>query len=285
MTNCIDQQANLFILGLEENAIDSLVHAVEHFLDDEKPTYVKYSILHLFHAVELFLKARLIKIDSQLIFRENDSKKTLSFDNVKDLLQKKGVTLPEEDKETLKELKLIRNKIEHYQIEHDRNEIKDHLGRAFHFLEAFLKDELDMSLKEHLDKVDENAYKTLSMAYLFHFKRMNANGVPYPPHPKYDSYRFYHCHECKQEAIVVPDPRTSDSSAYCFCCFSRYIVNYCPMCEAKILALESIDRSATKIEKPMDFDPNEDSDHLEEPDWPGYWGFCENCMDRIMTSP
>lgn len=68
---------NNFVLRLEDNAIDSLIHAVEHFLDGERITNLKYAILHVFHAVELFLKARLADINKELIFRrQNDKQKS-----------------------------------------------------------------------------------------------------------------------------------------------------------------------------------------------------------------
>jgi hypothetical protein len=279
MSSQTHQVESLFVLGLEENAIDSLVHAVEHFLDDEKPTNIKYSILHLFHAVELFLKARLAKFDQNLIFKKNYPDKTINFDETIKLLKDKGVALLEQDKRDLNELKLIRNQIEHYRIQHNRNDVEDYLGRAFHFLESFLQQQLGISLKEHLDEVDENAYKTLSMAYFFYFKRMSDNGISF--HPE-DAPTFHYCDNCQEEAIVVPDPRTSDSSTYCFCCFSRYVVNYCPMCEGQILNYDSIDRAATHVEQPEESAWDDDS---EETDWPSHWGFCENCNDRIMSSP
>jgi hypothetical protein len=206
-----------FILGLEENAIDSLVHAVEHFIDDERTTNLKYSILHVFHAVELFLKARLAKVDADLICRKNSKEKTVYFDDLINLLDQHNVSLSEEDKKNLSELKGIRNRIEHHRIEHSRNEIEEYIGCTFYFLETFLRKELDMSLKEQLDKINDEAYKTLSMAYLFHLKRMKDSDISF--HPK-EAPNFHYCDNCGEMAIVVPDPRTFDSSTYCFCCFS-----------------------------------------------------------------
>ncbi len=34
-------------LNLEQNAMDSLVHGVEHFVNEEKPSDLKYTILHI----------------------------------------------------------------------------------------------------------------------------------------------------------------------------------------------------------------------------------------------
>jgi hypothetical protein len=80
LSNSVNE--NEFVLGLEQNAMDSLVHGVEHFVNEEKPTDLRYTILHVFHAVELFLKARLAKDDPLSIFtnRRTDSK-AIDFNN------------------------------------------------------------------------------------------------------------------------------------------------------------------------------------------------------------
>jgi hypothetical protein len=268
-----------FILGLEENAIDSLVHAVEHFLDEEKPTNLKYTVLHVFHAVELFLKARLAKAGITLIYRKENSEKTLGYHELIRTLEKHNVSLSEEDKTNLSELKKLRDKIEHHRIEHNRNDIKNYIGCAIYFLESFLQRELGISLKEKIDEVDYDAYKILSMTYLYHWKRMEDSGISL--HPK-EIPNIQVCLECGENALVVPDPRATDSSSYCFCCFSRYIVNYCPMCEMESIDYDSVDRSASKIEVPGDF---EGDAPVEQDDWASHWGFCENCLDRIEASP
>ena len=55
-------------IGLEENALDSLKHGIEHFIRDTSKTDLKYAILHIAHSVELFIKARLSKEHFLLIF-------------------------------------------------------------------------------------------------------------------------------------------------------------------------------------------------------------------------
>lgn len=56
------------VIALEENAMDSLVHSIEHYLYGKRKSDWKYIVLHAFHAVELFLKARLAKHDPKLIY-------------------------------------------------------------------------------------------------------------------------------------------------------------------------------------------------------------------------
>lgn len=54
MTNETTSAQQKLVVKLEENAMDSLVHGVEHHLHGRRNTDWKYVILHVFHAVELF---------------------------------------------------------------------------------------------------------------------------------------------------------------------------------------------------------------------------------------
>ena len=274
-----------FVLGLEANAIDSLVHAVEHFLAWERPTDLKYTVLHIFHAVELFLKARLATFGSELIYdkpRKDGKRHTVNFGKLKELLSKQGVVLSEQDQANLTYLQEIRNSIEHHRIDCSRNDIKEYVGCAIYFLETFLLKELEISLKEQLDEINEVTYQTLSKAYLFHFKRMIDSGVSPYPHLKEQVFEFFKCQECSEDTVVFPDPRTTGKDAYCFCCFSRYSVSYCPRCEINNISICELDPTATAIEISKSFD-NVD-DEAEEEDWPDNWSFCERCMDHINDS-
>ena len=71
------EQQQLVII-LEENAMDSLVHSIEHYLFGKRKSDWKYIILHVFHAVELFLKARLVKHDPKLIYTNRKSGHTVN---------------------------------------------------------------------------------------------------------------------------------------------------------------------------------------------------------------
>lgn len=123
-----------FVLGLEQNAMDSLEHGVEHFVNEEKPTDLKYTILHTFHAVELFLKARLAKVNPQLIFTRNHY--TVDYRTLIDRLENAGVNLSEQNRHDLDALRGIRNSIEHHQIQGNRRDIEHYLGRAMYFLDS-----------------------------------------------------------------------------------------------------------------------------------------------------
>ncbi|WP_375491261.1 hypothetical protein [uncultured Nostoc sp.] len=77
MTNETTSNQQRLVVKLEENAMDSLVHGVEHHLYGRRNTDWKYVILHVFHAVELFLKARLAKHDESFIYKNRKSGNTV----------------------------------------------------------------------------------------------------------------------------------------------------------------------------------------------------------------
>jgi hypothetical protein len=58
--------------------MDSLVHGIEHHLYGKRKSDWKYIVLHVFHAVELFLKARLAKHDEKLIYTNRKNGHTVS---------------------------------------------------------------------------------------------------------------------------------------------------------------------------------------------------------------
>jgi hypothetical protein len=118
---------NDFVLDLEQNAMDSLVHGVEHYVNEERPTDLKYTILHVFHAVELFLKARLAKNDPLSIFKKRRNNHTVGFQEAIELLNDLGVNISEQNQNDLNALHRIRNSIEHHQIQRSRSDIEHYL--------------------------------------------------------------------------------------------------------------------------------------------------------------
>jgi hypothetical protein len=272
-----------FVLGLEENAMDSLVHAVEYFLSDERDTDLKYTVLHVFHAAELFLKARLAKNSEELIYekpKKDGTRNTIGFDKAIERLQQRGVRLSERDCSNLNLLRQIRNNIEHYKIIGSRDEIEEFVGRAVDFLDTFVNEELGLSLKKELDELDESGetYRTLSMALFFYVKRMVEAGIPLYSiyHPKYKNqdYQFFVCEQCDEEAIAFPDPTAKDGTIHCFHCWASYSVGYCPRCDRPILSL--IGSWELAVESTSSSSSSFDNSEEESS-----WRFCDRCQEQI----
>lgn len=141
------------------NAIDFLEKSVNYFEND-----LKVSIICLCSAFELFLKARIIKIDWKLIFKKqknatienfiNKEFTSINSDEAKKILQKY-------DKDSLylinhkvfEELKDLRNNIIHFFSEDTQNEDKDRIiinrYKALYCLDKLLQNQWKKFFKDY----------------------------------------------------------------------------------------------------------------------------------------
>lgn len=146
------------VITLEENAMDSLVHGIEHHLYGKRKSDWKYVILHVFHSIELFLKARLAKYDATLIYTNRKDGHTVNCDEAVNRLANE-VNIPldgyVERQSNNKKYKLTgelgklrraRNDIEHKEASLDKDEVSNFLGVAFRFLDDFVSQELGLSI-------------------------------------------------------------------------------------------------------------------------------------------
>lgn len=291
-------------IKLEENAMDSLVHGIEHYLYGKIKTDWKYVILHVFHAVELFLKARLAKHDETLIYNNHKNGCTVTCAEAINRLVKdvkiplcsyveyqehgkhKGQYKLSGELETLRE---ARNNIEHMEASLNQDEVTKFIGVAFRFLDDFVTRELELSLEEELEALDDSrreepleedediskqeSYKVLSMAHLSYVRYMADRGIPLHPKEKEIDHRFLTCEMCCEEAIVVPDPTSRyPRVARCFSCRSEYKVNYCIKCDEPYLSFLN---EWKKGNSPAEY-----------PDWVRFMEcesdlYCEACSDWI----
>jgi hypothetical protein len=250
------------VLGLEENATDSLIHAREHFLTSDQPRDLKYAILHVFHAVELFLKARLAQAHPILIYSRpeaaSDDATTVDFQTLTARLRKVGVDFSEEDMKDLNSLRRVRNSIEHHQFVGSRKEITGYIGQAMRFLETFLDSQMDISLKDNLK---DETYQILSEAlytYQERLEKAQQRMAEYidPRDPK--GYEAIQCDWCFHETVLVPDPSSKDRTARCLLCNEKYYVETCSRCGSVILS-------------------------AQPPDADDGMAICDNCTDYLMS--
>jgi transcription elongation factor Elf1 len=252
------------VITLEENAMDSLVHGIEHHLYGKRKSDWKYIVLHVFHAVELFLKARLAKHDEKLIYTNRKNGHTVScVEAIGRLVNEVNIPLDsyvecksnskQEAKYQLtgelEELRQARNDIEHKEASLDKDAVNKFLGVAFRFLDDFVSRELGLSLSEKLEELDgfrweemieagieeedipeQDSYQTLSLAYLSYIKHMSDRGIPLHPKERVD-HSFFTCELCGEEAVVLPDPRSYSTITYCYNCRAKYEGHTCAKCE------------------------------------------------------
>jgi hypothetical protein len=305
---------------LQANAMDSLVHGVEHHIHGTREYDHKYVILHVFHAVELFLKARLAKHKESLIYRKNGT--TIGADHTIDLLIRVAhINLSKyvEDRDpkkpgekqlggNMKKLKEARHNIEHKEIGNSQDDIKVILGEVFNFLDGFVRRELGLDLKSELDRLDsirndelsdlgadidedetESTYRTLSMSYLFYYRHMMEQGIM---NYKCQEHELFACEECGEEAVVFPDPTLdfSEISSYkiarCFNCWSMHSIAICARCEALSASFacswkdRQLETRTVSSSNPI-LNINEDDEYPEDIEDENFDGFCDNCQDWI----
>lgn len=156
-------KGNMLKLGLLENAIDSIVHGLEHYADGKKNTSnYKFAILHITQGVELILKERLRREHWVLIYEkvENpDTSKTINFETAVARLQSICKLSLDKYIGALRRLRGVRHEIEHYKVSFSEQEATALIGSNIPFLLEFLENELGVTLQEHI--ADEEVWQEL----------------------------------------------------------------------------------------------------------------------------
>lgn len=229
-----------FFISLEDNAFGSLEHGVEHFLGGSKRD-LKFTVLHIFHAVELLLKARLAKEHPLLILqRPEDDREhghTVDYFVMLKRLKNLGVKFSREEMKSLDFLHGVRNKIEHRELADNRIQIEDYIARAVKLLDRFVSQELGIRLK---DRIEVRLYKEmLQVMYSYEERQQIIQGeihdaLPGRPKEQLD-YVLMACENCEEEAVLVPDPTSEDNSVHCFACETRFDYFTCDNCGTPVL--------------------------------------------------
>jgi hypothetical protein len=230
-----------FVLELEENALDSLKHAVIHFTEEDEDTFLKYVVLHTVHAVELFLKARLAKDHPLLIYdrpenaprRSTDDYVTVGWDKLLQRLDRVGVRMSQPEQNALDTLRKARNRIEHHRVELSSDDVQMHLGQAMFFLNGFLRDELEIDLQEELS---DHVYKSLKSALFTYEQRIElaerSINDELPSRPKEQKeYDRIPCIDCGNLTILVPFGTADNAELQCHFCDTSVFVRRCNRCE------------------------------------------------------
>lgn len=255
-----------FEFSLKENAKSSLIQAIRHFTTtNEQPADLKFSVIHIFHAVELFLKERLVREHPLLIYdnpgcRITEQSQTVRFDELIKRLRNSGVHLTVPDIQDLSNLKDIRNGIEHFKISKPKADVKDYVGKAAKFLEKFLQDELHLSLER---LVGGQRYAVLSESIHSYEERLARAKEKLERRLPGDGGRSSldstvdNCPECGEETLST-DVVDSKGLAECFFCHTKFYFQDCPRCGKTIYSTEKF---------------TEDNDP----------GVCDDCWDYKMS--
>ena len=124
--------ANSVSFTLVENALDFMLSAAEHAGRDDARS-LKYAVLHVAAATELLLKARLEREHWSLLFADvgradqrkfvvGDFRSVDSEDAIARLESIAGVTLGTSEKEHLRRLRDVRNRLQHFAVSMGKEE-------------------------------------------------------------------------------------------------------------------------------------------------------------------
>ncbi len=131
---------------LLRSAFEVLDHGLWHFFRSDTTTDMKFAILHIDQAIELFIKER-VRRGGKSIYK--NPKETISiWDGYRILEQELNCTIPE--KPDLELLHEERNTIQHKYANPNPDDTAFHVDRAMHFIARFTKDELKIDLANHI---------------------------------------------------------------------------------------------------------------------------------------
>lgn len=144
-----------------ENGLDFIYSALNHLRDDPRPRDLKYAVLHLSAGVELILKDRLRREHWSLVFDDIDKADLEKYSlgdffgvNLKTSIQRLikvcGVEIKTGDQQLLSNLKMSRNRLEHFATTDSPIALKASTARVLAFTLDFISTEFDH------DKMERN---------------------------------------------------------------------------------------------------------------------------------
>ena len=197
--------------NLLNNAVDSLKFAVEvlvsstigHSLGPDESIY-KQAIVSSAHSIELLLKERLRREHPAFIWRNIDkypSRDAFTVDTeiaVKRLESLANLQFSDADKEIIKNLRTVRNSIEHYEWHTNHDEAKNLIALSMAFAFSFSEHELGTDISETF-KEDDTWRTFIEDMYQF----AGAYGDRIAQRQRDAGGWTVYCDECQQETVPI----------------------------------------------------------------------------------
>jgi len=148
---------------LFENGLDFIAEAVDAINTPSTHKKLKYALINLCSGVELILKEVLRKKDWRLLFQEvneatveklqsGDFESVTFNKSIARLESQCSVKFLEEDKKILNDLRVKRNKIEHFKVDETVNAIKSICSKVLSIIIHFIEQEIDLKEVSPLSK-------------------------------------------------------------------------------------------------------------------------------------
>ena len=246
MENCKDktnsQRSEIYL-----NAIDSLQVGIDYFMRDSSYSSRKHAIMTVFHAIELFLKEQLHRVNPLLIYRDidkpvKDDSITVGAKEAMNRLENLGLGLFKQSSEVIEKMQGRRNRIEHHRYDHkdeDNQTLSDSLAFILFFVGEVLNERLDNDLTpERLRAIQDHVYDRQDLYWIAshrlerwmhqHWPQWNEEETDTP-----DEFRgTLDCPICRQEFLVIG----YHERPFCFCCNTDIDAAECECCGRTYLA-------------------------------------------------
>jgi hypothetical protein len=131
---------------LFRSAVEVLEHGLWHYFRSSTSADMKFAILHVDQAIELFLKEK-VRSSGRSIYK--NPKETITIWGAYDILEK-DLKCTIAEKADLQLLHEERNDIQHRYANPNSDDTAFHMEKALLFLRRFLKDELQADIADHL---------------------------------------------------------------------------------------------------------------------------------------
>lgn len=240
--------------------------AVKYANDNEEISW-RFAALHLASSIELLLKSKLAEEHWSLVFANPDK---ASIDNLQTgdfqsvdiaTLQKRlnnicGIELPNRDKELIKKLRKIRNKIIHFHITISKNSIKSITAESLNTYIEFHNKHIAPNWVDYSDIGYELSQKLTEFREFLTTRLGSLSNVLSNSNRPKTNY-FWECARCLQDATVCID----DNNVKCLFCgevqdiadlaefySENEIVESCPSCGIQSYVVTSTKNDKKNLE-------------------------------------
>lgn len=200
---------------LIENGLDFITSGIDHILRDKTPYQLKYAILHLSAGTELLLKEVLKSEHWSLIFENPNSAKyellkTAEFRSVdfETLLARLTniceIQLSDKEISILRQLKKLRNKIEHFEFNENPKAIKSLASKVLCLLLHFINTQFETksfseTSRNNIEKLRE------SLTKFKEFADLRAAQIKPDIDDAQRKFKVESCPLCRHSALVLND--------------------------------------------------------------------------------
>ena len=183
-----------FDLDKLSNAFSSLTEGILSYKKARTEVeFIKHGVLQLFHTVELILKAKLDGVDSKALSAKPDNPAVLR------LLQKHGVSFREDELQTIKELRKLRNLFQHAEAEFSYRSALKLMRNSIIFIDRFCLEELNLWIAE---RIDETAWRSVMSIPEIERNAARITREVIATVKTWSDHEVSECPSCKTETVV-----------------------------------------------------------------------------------